>query len=137
MVTFFLSLDVVVISCSLVIFNASDVPNKQLLNIFLSWSYSVKNNTENDTNLNDGQTDWTLIAKNKTENDTHLNDGKTDWMLFAKNNTENDMNLNDGQTDWTLIAAICILIIVVAPIIIVFFFYIRNTSKLYRFTAKL
>ena len=57
-----LSLDGVVISCILVIFKASDVSNKQLLNIFLSWSYSAKNNTENDTSLNDGQTDWTLIA---------------------------------------------------------------------------
>ena len=58
----FLSLDSVVISCILVIFKASDVFNKELLNIFLSWRYSAKNNTENATNLNDGQTDWTLIA---------------------------------------------------------------------------
>ena len=103
------------ISCILVIFKASDVHNKQLSYIFLSSSYSAKNNTENDTNLNDGQTDWTLIAKN---------------------NTEDDMNLNNGQTNWTLIAAICIPIVVVVSFVGIIF-YIRKTSKLYRFTTKL
>ena len=34
----------------------------QLFNICLSLSYSAKNNTENNMNLNDGQTDSTLIA---------------------------------------------------------------------------
>ena len=58
----FLSLDAVVVSCILVMFKESDVQNKQLFNIFLSLSYRAKNNTENDMNLNDGQTDWTLIA---------------------------------------------------------------------------
>ena len=58
---FFYPLDAVVICCILVIFKASDVIiNNHLL--FLSLSYSAKNNTENDMNLNDGQTDWTLIA---------------------------------------------------------------------------
>ena len=52
-----------VISYILVIFKASDVHviiNNHL--IFLSLSYSAKNNTENDMNLKDGQIDWTLIA---------------------------------------------------------------------------
>ena len=58
----FLSLDAVIVSCILVMFKESDVHNNQLFNIFLSFSYSAKNNTENNMNLNDGQTDSTLIA---------------------------------------------------------------------------
>ena len=58
----FLSLDAVVINCILVIFLKQATYPINNYWIFLSSSNSAKNNTENDMNLNDGQTVWTLFS---------------------------------------------------------------------------